>query len=175
MSINYIKENIKKIDHDNLISFLFDIIIRGGLDDIEDFNNEKIYHIHEKIYYKDSKGMHHIYKCKVDSSTPGSIIDDEWVDLLQSFRKPIISEDTIITSIDIREEVIVAEKTNQKEFRLDTAGVEDGLYTVIVFHPELGRLAQSDFEVSGRTIVLNDDCIVENIGDRIIVDLYQKM
>ena len=119
--------------------------------------------------------MHHIYKCKVDSSTPGSIIDDEWVDLLQSFRKPIISEDTIITSIDIREEVIVAEKTNQKEFMLDTAGVEDGLYTVIVFHPELGRLAQSDFEVSGRTIVLNDDCIVENIGDRIIVDLYQKM
>ena len=36
MSIKYIKENLKKFDHDNLISFLFDIVIRGGIDNVYD-------------------------------------------------------------------------------------------------------------------------------------------
>ena len=49
MSIKYIKENIKKFDHDNLISFLFDIVIRGGLDNVEDFDETKSYVENEKV------------------------------------------------------------------------------------------------------------------------------
>lgn len=175
MSINYIKENLKKLDHDNLISFLFDIIVRGGIDDVEDFDETKEYLENEKVYVKDAKGIHHIYKCTVERSTVGRIVDNEWIDLLQSFRKPIITENTITASLDIREEILLAVEPNQREFRLTTTGVEEGLFTIIVFHPTKGRLANGDFEIAGNYIILNEEYLVNNIGEKLIVDLYQKM
>lgn len=175
MSINYIKENLKKIDHDNLISFLFDVIIRGGLEDIEDFDDKKQYVKNNKVYIKDAKGTHHIYKCIVDEASVGFVLPDEWTDLLQSFRKPIVSEETVVANLDIREEVIVSDTDNQKEFKLNSSGVEEGMYTVIVFHPELGRLAQTDFSLAGKFIILKDEFAVQKAGDKIIVDLYSKM
>ena len=173
MSINYIKENLKKFDHDNLISFLFDIVIHGGIDNVEDYNETKKYYKNDKVYVKDLKGNHHIYKCEVDVATVGTILMDEWVDLLKSFRKPIVSEETVVASVDIREEVLVASVVNQVEFELSTSGVEDGDYTVVVFHPDLGRIAQSDFRLAGKTVILNTP--VMNIGSKLIVDLYSKM
>lgn len=175
MSINYIKENLKKFDHDNLISFLFDIIIRGGLDDIEDFDNTKEYHKNEKVYVKDAVGMHHIYKCSVEVATVGELLQDEWVDLLQSFRKPIVNEDTIIANVDVKEEVLYSTIDNQKEFKLNTVGVDEGMYNVVVFHPTLGRLSRQDFDLVGQYIILNDNCLVQNADSRLIVDLYQNI
>lgn len=173
MSIKYIKENIKKFDHDNLISFLFDIVIRGGLDNVEDFDDSKSYIENQKVYYKDIKGVHHIYKCIVEFSTPGMIIPDEWIDLLESFRKPIISEDIVVANVDVKEEVIVATIDRQLEFKIATAGVEDNMYTVVVHHPVYGRLAKTDFMLLGQNIVL-DDMYAVNIGEKLILDLYRK-
>ena len=172
MSIRYIKDNLKKFDHDNLISFLFDIVIRGGLDNVDDFDIEKEYTENEKVYFKDEKGVHHIYKCLVEKSTKGQLLQEEWIDLLQSFRKPIINEETIIPNVDIKEEVIVATNDNQYEFILSTAGVEDGDYDVVVFHPEHGRLARSDFNLINKSIILNDEYQL-NRNERLIVDLYR--
>ena len=172
MSIKYIKDNLKKFDHDNLISFLFDIVIRGGLDNVEDFDVNKEYDINNKVYFKDEKGTHHIYKCLVEKSSKGELLQEEWIDLLQSFRKPIINEETIVAEVDIKEEVLVAVEDNQIEFVLNTAGVEDGDYDVVVYHPEHGRLARSDFNLFNKSIVLNDKYYV-NKGNRIIVDLYR--
>lgn len=175
MSINYIKENLKKIDPDNLISFLFDVIIRGGLDDIEDFDDKKQYVKNNKVYVKDAKGIHHIYKCVVDEASVGFVLPDEWIDLLQSFRKPIVSEETVVANLDMREEVLVSDFDNQTEFKLNSSGVEEGIYTVIVFHPELGRLAQTDFSLAGKYIILKDEFAVQKAGEKMIVDLYGKM
>lgn len=173
MSIKYIKENIKKFDHDNLISFLFDIVIRGGLENVEDFDETKSYVKNEKVYYKDIKGIHHIYKCTVDTSSPGMIVQGEWIDLLESFRKPIITDDTIIANVEIGEEVVVATEDKQTEFTLKTIGVEDNMFTIVVHHPEFGRLAKTDFEVIGQQIIL-DDMYAVNIGEKLILDLYRK-
>ena len=174
MSIEFIKQNLKKFDKDNLIYFLFDIITCGGIDSIEDFNAEKSYVENDKVYYQDSKGFHHIYKCKVEKSTSGMIVNDEWDDLLQSFRKPIIDADNILSSIEVIEEVIISLTENQKSFTLQTKGVEDDMYDVIVFHPELGRLARTDFSLVGKTIILKDEFKVNNIGGKLIVDLYRN-
>ena len=173
MSINYIKDNLKKFDHDNLISFLFDIIVRGGLDSIEDFNENKEYLKNDKIYFKDLKNNHHIYKCVANKSTKGTIVTDEWIDLLQSFRKPIVSEETVVASLDIMEEVLESVEPNQIEFKLNTTGVEEGIYTVIVFHPDLGRLAQTDYKLAGKSIILNTP--VSEVGSILIVYLFSKM
>ena len=118
MSINYIKKNIDKFDKDNLISFLFDIITCGGLDTVEDFDPKKQYNENEKVYYKDAKGLHHIYKCIVEKSTVGDINQIEWIDLLQSFRKPLVDSELITSSVDIGEEVIISTEQNQVEFLL---------------------------------------------------------
>jgi hypothetical protein len=174
VSIKYIKENLKKFDHDNLISFLFDIVIRGGIDNVYDFDETKEYVENEKVYFKDSKNNHHIYKCVVEKSTVGQLMPDEWLDLLQSFRQPVITEETLVTQLDITEEVIKSDIPNQTTFRLTTAGVEDGDYTVVVFHPEFGRLARTDFELNGKNIILNNMYKVSNVGDKLIVDLYRN-
>ena len=175
MSIKYIKENLKKFDHDNLISFLFDIVIRGGIDSVHDFDINREYFLDEKVYIKDVNGTHHIYKCIVDKATVGDIVQGEWIDLIQSFRKPIVTEETIITEINIKEEVLVSTINNQVVFELKDAGINDGDYTVVVFHPEHGRLAKSDFRLTGNSIVLNDEFKVKNIGEKLIIDLYRNM
>lgn len=175
MSIEYIKKNLAKFDKDNLVSFLFDIITCGGLDTVEDFDSGKSYKENEKVYHKDSKGFHHIYKCKVELSTPGEIVRDEWVDLLQSFRKPLVDPGDIISTLEVGEEVIVSLVENQKEFTLTTPGVEDDMYDIVVFHPTLGRLAKTDFELVGKTIILDNEYIVPTIGSKLIVDLYRTV
>lgn len=174
MSIKFIKENIKKFDQDNLITFLFDIIIRGGLDEVEDYNENKQYGLDDKVYYKDNFNVHHIYKCIVDNPAVGVIYPDEWLDLLQSFRKPIVDEETYVTSLDIKEEVIISTVDNQSEFQLSANGVEEGRYTVVVFHPEFGRLSRDDFALNGKKIVLNNEYIVKTKGSKLIVDLYKN-
>lgn len=174
MSIKYIKENLNKFDHDNLISFLFDIVIRGGLDDVDDFEENRVYHENEKIYFKDEKGNHHIYKCLVENSTMGMILQDEWIDLIKSFRKPIVTEETIVTQVSVKEEVVVATASNQVEFELVTPGVADGDFDIIVFHPDHGRLSKMDFSLVGKTIMLKEEYKVLNIGDKLIVDLYEN-
>ena len=175
MSIKYIKENLKKFDHDNLISFLFDIVTCGGLDSIEDFDETKTYTENEKVYFQDVAGLHHIYKCKVENSTPGQIVRGEWVDLLQSFRKPIANYDNIIATADIQEEVILSAINNQTEFTLTTPGIEDGIFDVIVYHPELGRIAKTDFTLSGNKIILNAGFEVAKAGGKLIIDLYRMI
>lgn len=175
MSINYFKENLKKFDHDNLISFLFDIVLRVDINEIEDYDKNKEYQMNQKVYYKDVKGKHHIYKCLVEKSTVGELVPDEWIDLIQSFRKPIVSDETVVASLDIRQEVLYSTQANQKEFKLSTYGVDEGAYNIIIFHSEIGRLAQTDFEISGQYIVLKDEYRVKNVGEKLVIDLYSKM
>ena len=174
MSINYFKENLKKFDHDNLVAFLFDIMLRVNIDEVEDYEIDKEYHLHQKVYIKDVKGKHHIYVCQVENSTVGQFKQDEWTDLVQSFRKPIVSDETIVASLDIRQEVLYSTEPNQKEFELKTYGVSEGAYNIIIFHSELGRLARIDFDISDRTIVLKDPYVMKNVGGKLVVDLYEK-
>ena len=174
VSIEYFKRNLKKFDHDNLIAFLFDIILRVDINEVTDFDKTVQYHLNEKVYVNDVKGKHHIYKCKVENSTIGELKDDEWVDLIQSFRKPIVSDETIVASLDIRQEVLQATEDGQVEFKLKTAGVGEDEYNIIIFHSRIGRLAKVDFQVSGQNIVLNDEYKL-NKGEKLVVDLYGKM
>ena len=119
--------------------------------------------------------MHHIYKCKVKNSTTGQIVRDEWFDLLQSFRKPLVNYDNIIATAEVQEEVILSVISNQSEFTLTTPGVEDGVFDVIVYHPEIGRIAKTDFTLSGNKILLNPGFEVVTTGGKLIVDLYRMI
>ena len=174
MSIEYFKKNLKKFDHDNLISFLFDIVLRVDINEVVDYDKTVQYHLHEKVYYQDVKGKHHIYKCLVENSTVGELRDEEWVDLIQSFRKPIVSDETVVASLDIRQEVLPATEDGQVEFKLKTAGVGEDEYNIIIFHSRIGRLAKVDFQISGQNIILNEEYKV-NKGEKLVVDLYGKI
>ena len=97
------------------------------------------------------------------------------IDLLQSFRKTIANYDNIIATADIQEEVILSAISNQTEFTLTTPGIEDGIFDVIVYHPELGRLAKTDFTLSGNKIILNAGFEVAKAGGKLIIDLYRMI
>ena len=71
-----------------------------------------------------------------------------------------------------KEEVIISTQMNQVEFILETPGIEDNDYYLVVFHPDLGRLSVQDYQVVGRRIVLKPEFAVANMGDRLIVDIY---
>lgn len=176
MSINFIKKSLEKLDEDNLITFLLDVITCGaGIDSVEDFNETKVYKENEKVYYKDELNQHHIYKCDVKSSTVGHIAEEEWVDLLQTFRQPIIDPSEVEARVDVKEEVVISSQDNQNNFILTTPGIEDGQYHIVIHHPTLGRLASTDFRRSGKTIILNGGFEIPTIGSKIIVDLYREM
>lgn len=172
--INYIKSSLKKMDNDNLINFLLDIVTNGGIDAVEDFNPDKQYGKDEKVYYQDSDGMNHIYVCIVDEPAIGELYDDEWVDLLQSFRKPTVNPADVIANVEMIEEPIVATSSNQSVFTITTPGVENNLYTIIVYHPTKGRLAKTDWSREGRRITLKPGYLVASAGQRLIVDLVKK-
>jgi hypothetical protein len=175
VSIEYFKKNLKKFDHDNLIAFLFDIVLRVDINEVVDYDNAVQYHLHEKVYVQDVKGKHHIYKCLVENSTVGELKDEEWIDLIQSFRKPIVSDETVVAGLDIRQEILISTEDNQMEFKLKTAGVGEGMYNIIIFHSEIGRIAKTDFQISGQNIVLNEEYRMKQKGGKLIVDLYGKM
>ena len=50
----------------------------------------------------------------------------------------------------------------------------EGGYTILVYHSELGKLTQTDFVVSGKYVILNEDCAMKEVGGRLIVDLFSK-
>lgn len=172
--INYIKNTLKKMDNDNLLNFLLDVVTCGGIDTVEDYNDSKQYRRDEKVYYKDDDGMHHIYIAIVDEPTIGEIYDDEWVDLLQYFRRPTVNPGDVVSNVEMIEETIISNSSNQSTFTVTTPGIENKIYTVIVYHPVKGRLAKTDFSLTGRNIKLKPGFEVASIGDRLIVDLVKK-
>lgn len=173
-SIEYIKSTLNKLDNDNLLNFLLDIITCGGIDTVEDYNPEKQYRKDEKVYYQDEDEMHHIYICTVDKPTIGEIYDDEWIDLLQYFRRPIINPGDVVSNFEMIEEIITSSASNQTTFTITTPGVENKMYTVIVYHPVHGRLAKTDFTLVGRNIKLKPEFSVTTLGSKLIVDLVKK-
>lgn len=81
--INYIKATLDKVNDDNIIKFLVDLVA-AGIKDTENFEPNKVYTYNDKVYlYKD--GKHKVYKCIVNVSTPCETIDEEtteeWADL----------------------------------------------------------------------------------------------
>lgn len=173
-SIEYIKKALYKLDNDNLITFLLDVITCGGIEEVTDYNPNKQYLKDEKVYKQDDDGTHHIYVATVSSPKVGTILASEWVDLLQSFRRPIINATDVISTCEMIEETILCTMSNQTQFTITTPSVENKIYTINVYHPTKGRLAQTDWALSGRIIKLNSGYEVLNIGDKLIIDLLKK-
>lgn len=173
-SIDYIKSTLNKLDNDNLLTFLIDVVTCGGIDSVEDYNETKQYKKDQKVYYKDEDGMHHIYIAIVDKPEIGEIYDDEWVDLLQSFRRPIVNPADVVSNVEMIEEIILSTSANQTTFTITSPGVENKIYTVIVYHPTKGRLAKTDWTLTGRNIKLKSEYAVTTVGQRLVVDLVKK-
>lgn len=173
-SIEYIKKALYKLDNDNLITFLLDVITCGGIEEVTDYDSTKQYRKDEKVYKQDDDGTHHIYVSTVDSPKVGVILSSEWVDLLQSFRRPIINATDVISTCEMIEETILCTMSNQTQFTITTPSVENKIYTINVYHPTKGRLAQTDWTLNGRIIKLNSGYEVPNIGDKLIIDLLKK-
>lgn len=173
-SISYIKKALSKLDNDNLLTFLLDVITCGGIEYVEDYDKTKQYKKDEKIYIQDEDGMHHIYVAIVDEPIIGKIIDDEWVDLLQSFRRPIVNANDVLSTCEMIEESIICTMPNQTQFTITTPSVENKLYTINVYHPTKGRLAKTDWTLVGRILKLNSEYAVPNIGQRLVIDLLKK-
>lgn len=81
--INYIRTTLDKVNEDNIIKFLLDLV-GASIKDTVNFEPHKVYRCNDKVYlYKD--GKHRVYKCIVDISTPCETIDEEtteeWADL----------------------------------------------------------------------------------------------
>lgn len=167
MSISFIKSNLNKLGPDHLYRFLLDLISKGDFDSVTDFLSSKTYHIGDKVYlYENQK--HHIYECTVENSTTGSLRDDEWVDLIDSFAS--ISVDDILNKLFIVEETFTA-TTDTNEVPIQYDGFDMDLCKVMVYHSIQGRLASSEFIVNENSITLKD--IVLNKGEYVILDIFE--
>ena len=67
MNIRYIQSNIKEISQDNLIKFLYDLIL-SEIGNIDNYQNGNIYHKGDRVYLQEN-GKHQIFQCIVDNSS----------------------------------------------------------------------------------------------------------
>ena len=167
MSFNYIRTNFSKLGPDHLYKFLVDIVTRGQFDEIDDFDETRIYLKGAKIYmYED--GVHHIYECVEDVSTQGLFVPNEWVDIIDIFRG--IDTNDIINKMYITEELFEAED-EVNEIEIQYEGYSENLCRVVLFHSIQGRLSETEFTIENGVIHLND--LFMNPGEYMIIDIYE--
>lgn len=167
MDINYIKSNFSKLGPDHLYRFLIDIITRDSLDNIEDYDVNKIYQKGAKVYIFEN-GVHHIYECIVEYSTEGAFMQYEWLDIIDVFKGMEI--DYILNKLFIIEELFEAdEETNIVPIQFEDFDIN--LCKVILYHSIQGRLSEKEFAIVDNHIELFD--LIINPGEYIIMDIYE--
>lgn len=166
-NFSFIKSNLNKLGPDHLYRFLMDLITRGDFNSIDDFDPSAFYHYGERVYVYENM-IHHIYECRVENSTPGEILDDEWLDLIDAL-KPI-NLDEIINKMYIVEETFTAD-TNTREVPIKYDGFDNELCKVMLYHSIQGRLASDEFSISDNLITLKD--FEMNKGEYIVMDIFE--
>ena len=122
MNIQYIKSNISNISQDNLIRFLYDIILQN-INNVQNYESNKRYTKGDRVYLEEN-GKHQIFQCIVNNSSL-TFKKEEWEYIMEVF------EDTVeeVYSLKVHEEVHIIDEntrnsiTTNLDFNTDRSSV----------------------------------------------------
>lgn len=164
MNIRSIQTNLKKLQNDNLLKFLYDIVV-NQLQDVDPYKEGNSY-VKDDVVYLQENNIHKIYQCIVDKSS-NSFVSDEWEHILDTYDREIKT----VNNLKIREEVhIITEETkSQITSKLDFKSENS---TFIVYNGKKRYAVNHDFTVNEKTITFNKPF---NVGDRLILEVRESI
>ena len=163
MNIRYLQSNLSSLSSDNLVKFLYDLIIQD-IRDVTNYTEGTTYNKGDKVYLQEN-GKHQIFQCLVNDSSP-YFVDTEWIYLLEVYNRNIDK----VYSLDIKEEVHYVGLYSQTEF-----------YTNLQIRPEQSIAAycgkkryavNHDFVIKDSKIIFNEPFYQ---GDRLILEVRESV
>ena len=163
MNIRYIKSNISKIPEDNLIRFLYDLIL-DDLNNITSYEPGIVYTKGDRVYLQEN-GKHQIFQCSVDKSS-SSFNYDEWEYVLEVFNNEINK----FYNLKIKDEVHIIDEFNRNQI---TTKLEfnENRSTFALYCGKKRYSNNYDFTISGNNIIFKEPF---NIGDRVILEVRES-
>ena len=162
MNIRYIQSNIKELSQDNLIKFLYDLIL-NDIGNVNNYQNGNVYYKGDRVYLQEN-GKHQIFQCIVDTS---SLLfkDDEWEYIMETFEGEI----STCSNLTVKEEVhIIDESTvNSIYTNLD---LDSTNMTVALYCGKRRYVKDYDFDINGNNIIFKTPF---NIIDRVILEIRE--
>ena len=164
MDIQYIKSNISNISQDNLIKFLYDIIMQN-IQNVENYQSNKRYAKGDRVYLEENN-KHQIFQCIVDHSSL-SFRKDEWTHIMEVFEDDF---DEVYT-LKVHEEVHIIDANTTNSITTNLEFNEDKS-SVAIFKGKNRYTSKYDFTVKNKVITFNEPF---NIGDRLIVEVREVL
>lgn len=162
MNIRHLQSNFLKLPEDNLVKFLYNIIMQD-IKDVENYKEGQVYNKGDRVYLQEN-GKHQIFQCLVDR-TSVVFVDTEWSYILETYEGNVDK----IYNLDLKEEVHYIEEYNR-----------DTIYTNLEFNSNQSSVAvycgkrrysiNHDFTISGNKIAFKQPF---NIGDRLILEVRE--
>lgn len=164
MDIQYIKSNISTIPQDNLIKFLYDIIMQN-IKNVENYQINKRYNKGDRVYLEENN-KHQIFQCIVNRSSL-TFKKDEWSHIMEVFEDDI---DEVYT-LKVHEEVHVID-ANTTSSIITNLDFDEKKSSLAIFKGKHRYTSKYDFSVSNKVITFNEPF---NVGDRLIVEVREVL
>ena len=163
MNIRYLQSNLSSLSSDNLIKFLYDLIIQD-IRDVTNYTEGISYNKGDRVYLQEN-GKHQIFQCLVNDSSP-YFVDTEWIYLLEVYNRDIDK----VYSLNIKEEVHHVGLYSQNTFYTNFQIKPD--QSVAVYCGKKRYVVNHDFVIEGSKIIFNEPFYQ---GDRLIVEVRESI
>ena len=162
MNIRYIRSNIKKLNGDNLIKFLYDLTFQD-VQNVDSYEEGNIYHEEDRIYLQNNN-IHQVFQCIVPESS-NTFIEDEWEFILD------INTDNItnISNLVIKEEMHIITEDNRTTIQTNLNFKYENS-TFAVYCGKKRYCLNHDFEIIDNNINFIKPF---NIGDKVILEVRE--
>ena len=164
MNIRYIQSNINEIPQDNLIKFLYDLIL-SEVRDIDNYQNGVVYYKGDRVYLQEN-GKHQIFQCIVDNSSL-FFMDNEWEYIMEVFEGNVNK----YYNLKIKEEVHIIDQYTTNSI-VTNLNLESNYSTVAMYCGKRRFVVDYDFIIEGQKIIFKNPF---NIGDRIILEVRETV
>ena len=164
MNIRYLQSNYLKLSEDNLVKFLYNLILQD-VNNVENYQEGIVYTKGDRVYLQEN-GKHQIFQCLVDESTK-LFVDSEWSYVLEIYEGNIENN----YNIEIKEEIHYIEEYNRESIYTNLT-FNKSQSTVAIYCGKKRYAINHDFTFNNNQIIFKNPF---NIGDRLILEVRETI
>ena len=163
MNIRKIQANLAKLNEDNLIKFLYDIVMHD-ISNVNLFVLGETYYKGDRVYILEN-GVHKVYECMLPETDNFST--EDWEHILDVYTEEIktVNNFKVIEEVHIITEATRNSITSNLEFKQENC-------TFIAYKGKKRYAANYDFTVNDKTLTFNKPF---NVGDRVILEIRESI
>lgn len=160
MSIRYIQTSYGKLDCDNILRFLLDLVV-PDLVDVQVYEEGKVYVKGEFIYLKENN-IHKIYRCKADATT-GTFNPEDWEHAMDTYD----AEVKTVCNLVFKDNSIIIDEENKDNIVIPD--YKPGSSTIIFIGKDV-FVEGKDFIVDETGKVIFKPHVEVKPGDKVVIE-----